>query len=258
MVLGVLVFLFVATVVSSLIFLSLSIQKSPFSNDVLETSYTVGEVVHDVPSDLVFQREAFLLKPDVRLNMSRLLNYTVETLEAGGVEHWAVKQTMLGAIRHQGIVPFDDEISLGFNHDDLVGLVGLRSRIEASGEFLLTRKNSQYFLSFNNAFRFPRVTLTPMKNEKEEVLLCSPLDELNRCTFSDSYQRRREVYTQKQVYPLRKVKFEDFEIYVPNHAEECLDVLLNTCEGNKDWRTWTPVKRYQIVDNSVTRFMLGL
>jgi hypothetical protein len=59
----------------------------------------------------------------------------------------------------------------------------------------------------------------------DELSICTPLDELNACSYEDSHTRRGEVFDVMDVLPLKPTPFEHLELNIPQHPEKCLNQL---------------------------------
>lgn len=82
----------------------------------------------------------------VQLKLLALLNEVDRICQKHGLRYWLDGGSLLGAVRHQGFIPWDDDLDLGMPADDLKRFVEVAAR-ELPGHIQLqTRKNAKgYF-----------------------------------------------------------------------------------------------------------------
>jgi lipopolysaccharide cholinephosphotransferase len=51
-----------------------------------------------------------------------LLEELIEICSINGIKYWAVGGTLIGSVRHQGFIPWDDDIDIGILRDDIIKL----------------------------------------------------------------------------------------------------------------------------------------
>ena len=203
--------------------------KTPFSETQVLPGmeyHTSTTIVHYVPENLVIDEvpQLLLLKRDTFHDMMDILKMTLRLMTANEITAWAVDATLLGAVRHAGFIPWCPDIMLAIEHRDMGRLISLRGLIEGYGHLLLTTK-SGYDIVARNASYFPVLHITLMSVRNNEVCICSPLTELNECSFNDTYIHRRKIFNVSDVFPLQSVQFEDTYINVPKNVEFCLDIM---------------------------------
>lgn len=62
---------------------------------------------------------------DLQLRLKDMLKDVIKVFEDNGVYYFAAEGTMLGAIRHSDMIPWDDDIDLGFKLQDYKKIVNL-------------------------------------------------------------------------------------------------------------------------------------
>jgi hypothetical protein len=166
------------------------------------TRYRVRGVEHQVAPDVEIQGTAYLLRPEVLEDVADLVRITDEVLEGLGIPYVASHGTLLGAVRHQGVIPFDDDGDAyildqeGFTDR----LDEVRREFEARGAFLWQKDGDTYY-----------------KVSKVGSWLNFPV--------MDLYEYHGKFGEDSNVFPLERLPFEDFEVNVPHRYLHCLDVL---------------------------------
>ena len=188
-------------------------------------TYRVGEIEHQVP-DLRFEGAApCLLRPGVLARMRTLLRYTHELLAREGIAHWLTTGTLLGALRHRGFIPWDDDIDLQVPLTALPALLALRPRIEREGHHLY-RAAGDCKLARGGPGRYPYVDLVMVAPRAGRMALCFPLDREGRPTFAKARQWPRECMREEELFPLGECEFEDLRLPVPRASGEILREMM--------------------------------
>jgi hypothetical protein len=235
-----------------------------YNRHPIGTSYRVGDVIHTLDAitpatgTLRADRDPFMLKPDVHNEIKSIIAILVKTCKDTGVHIWATNDTLLGAVRHNGVMPWCDRSTFGFLNVDREQLIGCRERFEREG-YRLDLVSDGYVLCVDNFARYPSCRLTAFADRSDELLVCSPLNELGQCTFGHAVNRRLEIHDTSNILPTINLKFEDFTVPCPVKAEECLDqqyspAVLGAGHG---WRSYVDVSMYQHLNNDYTRGIIN-
>lgn len=144
-----------------------------------------------------------------------------------GIKYWAVGGTFLGAIRHNGMIPHDDDMDIAIENKDINRFLDLRSEFEKCG-YTIVKVWLGYKIFYTNRplngrhkYSFPNVDIFPMKEVDNKLI---PLYKSVREMWP------KEWYPTNELYPLKKYKFADFWIYGPAEHQTYFDRAYN-----KDW-----------------------
>ena len=170
-----------------------------------------------------------LLSPEIKNKLLYLLQATKNLLVKNNIKWWAEGGTLLGAIRHKDLIPWDDDIDLGILYEDKIESVldklpnelkwvptffGYKIFYKRGGKKLYKRGHLQNF-TYPGLDIFPREIVN------------------NKLVYKEA--KAKEIWKDKPKLdswlPLKNYKFGSLNIKGANQAEKYLDQLYG-----KKWR----------------------
>ena len=149
----------------------------------------------------------------------KILKLWNELAKECGVKYWACAGTLLGAVRHSGFIPWDNDIDISIMLPDL-------KKVKKILEQHPTLMCCECELGLQVRFRdieFPFMDIFVCDYyDKSTIKYCGFLSKRGEPTwFMDNFFPNEHIYS-NELYPLKEVAFEDTTIMVPNIEKNVL------------------------------------
>jgi len=149
----------------------------------------------------------------------KILKLWNELAKECGVEYWACAGTLLGAVRHCGFIPWDNDIDISIMLPDLKKV---KKKLEQHPTLTYCECEQGLQVRYReHDFPFMDIFICDYY-DKSTIKYCGFLSKCSEPTwFISNYFPNEYVYT-NELYPLKEIKFEDTIIMVPNIEKKIL------------------------------------
>lgn len=173
-------------------------------------------------------------------SLYKLMKFIHDICVKNGIEYWIIGGTLLGAIRHQGLIPWDDDGDIAIMKKDAKKFASLVPEFEKAGyeisdkpddddEPCLKNRSCSYLVNGKrkNDLGCDVFIMKKIKSKQGEII-----------TFADPHWETADnggkkcYFLAKHVFPLLPLRFGNFYLFGPNNAIP----HLNTCYG-ADWNS---------------------
>lgn len=184
---------------------------------------------------LLTDRDVQQTDPETIGNFYNLLKEVDAVLCEQEIPYWAIAGTLLGVERHKGIIPWDDDIDIGFFAEDeakfLSSIGGFQERgievCQFGGGYKCFYKGGKKIKKTDEEgfypWRYPFIDLFVMKSDGNRyVYACK--------NALIAFGEREYLYPEELKQPLQRVPFGPLSIPVPHNSKQ----ILTRVFGN-DW-----------------------
>ena len=204
-----------------------------------------------------------------------LLGSTIEVLDKNKVDYYIIAGTLLGAVRHKGMIPWDDDIDIMVNLDDMKKLKATKKDFEAKGlrftsheyntkpDFKVWDPKSDKWQN-GNKHTYPFVDIFISTRESDEMIPYyggeTPLlSKLLRLSSLEKAKKQKTLRLKhKDIYPLKEYEFGPYMVKGPNNpdaylvqafGEDWKDKAIQTHHHGKNFHK----PRKQVIDLTKTK-----
>jgi len=201
-----------------------------------------------LPSILLSRKQITVedVKSTTILKMYQMIKDVHELFENNGLEYWIMHGTLLGAVRHKGIIPWDDDIDICIDHTQEDFFLSLIPQLEALGYGVATedvvirifpqdgtpaasvRWNDHSVIL--SKFKRPFIDLAMTMFKDGERIFCRP--KVCTCSPDRLFGVEHHKFKEATVFPLRDYQFGEMTLKGPNDAHAYLNAIYLP-----DWET---------------------
>ncbi|XP_014218142.1 fukutin-related protein [Copidosoma floridanum] len=178
-----------------------------------ETSHCFGSVVNGVPSYLYQNR---FTPPCCLAGLRKVAHHVFDKLEEVGIRYWLESSSLLGAMRNGDILPWDHEVVVGVNRDDIgrsPWLVKARNKavVDNLGYVWEKATEGEFFkVQYSKANRL-HVSLLPFYSKNGTMTKDAWF--LKNCNFPEQF-----------LHPMSSIEFAGRHVPSPNNIRDFLDI----------------------------------
>jgi phosphorylcholine metabolism protein LicD len=146
----------------------------------------------------------------------RILNLLSYLSECYNFDFTLAYGTLLGAKRHKGFIPWDDDIDVFMSRKDFISFIDVIYQLPS--HLLFVPMDVDFFKIMD---RSSIVSMDGKRGVAVDIFILDDKQE-NKLSFLNVHTLRRLYIDRKEFYPLRKTPFEEFEFTIPANAHSIL------------------------------------
>jgi phosphorylcholine metabolism protein LicD len=177
--------------------------------------------------------------------INNLFKKILNIIDNNKITYWIQGGTLLGAVRNNGIIPWDDDIDISVINTDEKKLILLKKEFLKNGLDIIPYSFGYKIYDVNGSiikpeykFKFPFVDVFIVKNTN---------DIFKYTSYHAFNIWKNDYFTKEELYPLKLYQFENYKVYGPQNPFPYLDRLY------PNWRN-KAIKEYDhIKDNKIKK-----
>lgn len=195
---------------------------------------------------IVYEGQPVLTDGKVILKLYQLMKDVHEVLVKNDIPYWIDFGTLLGAVRHKGIIPWDDDLDISIEIKNDQRFAALEPIFKELGYGFVSAKAGFkiFYGNQENSTGFPFVDIF-LREWKEDRLYYHTRKGRRHAVWG--YRNGDEIYSlREEIYPLQDYQFGEIVVKGP-----CTYEPLFTCCYGKDWNKIA----YQSVNHATKKFI---
>ncbi|WP_341789210.1 MULTISPECIES: LicD family protein [unclassified Rickettsia] len=160
---------------------------------------------YKVPTDEEVKK--YRISENTTLSLYQIMKDTHELLTKHNINYWIDGGTLLGAVRHQGIIPYDDDLDIGIMQEDEIRLQQIFPEFQKLG----------YSISHDLAYKICQkgcIDIFTFQKDQNKFI---------HSNLKTRTQYPNDFFYDHELLPLKKYKFGDIEVYGPYNPKENLN-----------------------------------
>ncbi len=190
--------------------------------------YKIFNVEHIIRDNLIIKEPIPITDIDKLEKLYLVIKYTTEFLEDNEIDYCIESGTLLGSVRHDGIIPWDNDVDIMIFKDGYFKLKTLIDKYN-NNHFSILHMTPGFKLFYENECYGELFVYDEDKDELYKMAY-PYINHSNNPTFITSrIFFPHQKYKKESLFPTQKILFEDFYIRAPH---DIIDVLNITYTGN--------------------------
>lgn len=178
-----------------------------------ETIHCFGSVINGIPSFLHQNRHT---PPCCLHGLRRVANHVFDKLEEVGIRYWLEASSLLGAMSFGDILPWDHEVVLGINKDDLN-----RSPWIVKAKDKAVVDNRGFVWEKATEGEFFKIQFSKINKLHVNLL---PFRAKNGTMTRDSWLFRNKDFPEQFLHPMSSIDFAGRKVSCPNNIRDFLEI----------------------------------
>ena len=190
------------------------------------STYKIFNTNHTIDKMLIFKNSIKMSPINTLEDLYKTIHYTTSFLLQHNILYCIESGTLLGCARHQGIIPWDDDMDIMIFKDGYDRIKTLMDKFITEDFYIM--QCSPGFKIFYKNIPYGELFVYDYKREINKYCMSYPYVN-NVPTYYMQKLYFNVMFDPNDIFPIQTIMFEDFEVCVPNNI---IGILKSTYKGN--------------------------
>ena len=186
------------------------------------STYSIYGNKHTINSNLIFKKSIEMTPSNILETLYSIIQYTIIFLELHNIEYSIISGTLLGCVRHQGIIPWDNDVDIMIFKDGYEKMITLMKSFTTS-KISIVNCTPGFKIFYNNV-SYGELFVYDYNPKEECYMLAYPYVDKKPTFLTSTIYFDWLRYPKDVIFPLTRIPFEDFIVYGPNNIIDMLKI----------------------------------
>ena len=187
-----------------------------------DSSYSIYGSKHTINSNLIFKKSIEMSPINTLETLYNMIQYTTIFLSLHQIEYCIISGTLLGCVRHQGIIPWDNDLDIMIFKEGYDKLLTVMNSFNTS-KISIVNCTPGFKIFYNNV-SYGELFVYDYNPEEECYMLAYPYVNNTPTFLTSTIYFDWLRYPKDVIFPLAPIPFEDFAVYGPNNITKMLKI----------------------------------
>jgi lipopolysaccharide cholinephosphotransferase len=181
--------------------------KKSLKKGTTKICYSIERFIDDIPDQSMFPYGKTKKLKDIQKKLKELFSAFNKITKMYGITYCIESGTLLGAVRHQNMIPWDDDIDVQMTGEDINVLLKHKEEIRRMGYNVTFDDKIYRFKEYTTEKNIPYIDIFEVREERGKVM------------YKEPYNKERWPkywFKPSEKYPLKVYKFGRLNVLGPN------------------------------------------
>jgi hypothetical protein len=211
------------------------------------SKYKIYNVEHTIRDDLIIKTPIPMTDIKKLEKLYNVIKYTTEFLENNNIDYCISSGTLIGCVRHYGIIPWDNDVDIIIFKEGYLKIKNLMNKYN-NNHYTIIHMTPGYKLFYDNEC-YGELFVYDNDEKLNKYRMSYPYIDNDKPTFMTSQiYYDNEQFNKDDLFPTKITLFEDFYVRVPNNITNVLLAIYKNSNLLECKYSYNKNQQYESVD----------